>query len=153
MLGAAAGKSAAEARRERLRKLATEGTPEEARRLRRRVQGVFNRLTEANVEPMVKELTALYNDPANSVRVLTSVVTQLLLECASNEHQVLRALLMIQSVVVAAIHSAIGPEVGAQVLEKVAERLRTLLALDSSPVRCVRVTQGRCANQATGVLT
>lgn len=128
--GPGAGASAAAvARRAQLRKLATEGTPEEARRLRRRVQGVFNRLTEANVEPMVKELAALYQDPTNSVRVLTTVVTNLLLECASNEHQVLRALLMVQSVVVAAIHMSIGPEVGAQVLENVAERLQTLLAL------------------------
>ena len=131
------------------REARVEGTPQELQRLRRRVQGIFNRLSEANVEPMANELASLYRDPQNSVRLLTTVVASLLLECAANEHQVLRALMLVQTVLVAAIHNLIGPEVGALMLERVAERLAEAAMLRDT----VRCAWGHVCSPKTATLT
>lgn len=57
-------------------------------RLRRRVQGVINRLSQANVQPMVKELVGLYADPSNSHREITDALRHIIMTSCCNTTQV-----------------------------------------------------------------
>ena len=55
-------------------------------KLRRRVQGIINKLSEANLDPLCSELVALYD--SNSTGLLNKALTAVLMTIASTDSQV-----------------------------------------------------------------
>ena len=82
------------------------------------------------VRVRVNTITARGFDFADPLTALSRIVL-----CRAE--QALRALMMLQSVVVAALHGVVGTEVGARTLERVCDRLKTHAKFGDSDVRAL----------------
>lgn len=89
-------------------------------RLRRQTQGLLNKLSEANLVSIVTEVEALYqNYPRQYV---TTTVIDLLLGLLGDQATLMDTFLILHAGFIAAIYKAIGPDFGAQMVERLVER-------------------------------
>lgn len=107
--------------------------------LKRRMRGLFNRLSEQNMEPIASELAGLFSSypHATCMEALLACIDSI---CADTT-QVLRPFVMVAAGVVSALHILVGAEIGAKIAEGVALRCQPLLDLQSDPLDLDMVLQ------------
>ncbi|KAF5852552.1 hypothetical protein GGP41_007989 [Bipolaris sorokiniana] len=86
-------------------------------RLRRQVQGLFNRLSEANILSVLREIETIYqNNPRGYVN---NTLVDLLIGMLSDPTTLLDTFLNLHAGFIAAIYKIIGPDFGAQMVERI----------------------------------
>ncbi|KAI0579206.1 MIF4G multi-domain protein [Pyrenophora tritici-repentis] len=86
-------------------------------RLKRQIQGLFNRLSEANILSILKEIEAIYqNNPRGYVN---NTLVDLLIGMLSDPTALLDTFLNLHAGFIAAIYKVIGPDFGAQIVERI----------------------------------
>lgn len=88
-------------------------------RLRRQTQGLVNRLTEANLIYLLGDIEKLYRE--NARQHVTSILVDLLLTSVCEPTSLPDTLIILPAGFIAAIYKIIGPDFGAQVIEKIVE--------------------------------
>lgn len=101
-----------------LRKAAASDS-EELVRLRRRTQGLVNRLTEANLIGILGDIEGLYRD--NPRQHVTSILVDLLLTSVCEPTSLPDTLIILPAGFIAAIYKIIGTDFGAQVIQRITE--------------------------------
>lgn len=101
-----------------LRKPATSDS-ETLLRLRRQMQGLVNRLTEANLISILGEIEKLYRD--NARQHVTSTLVDLLLISVCEPTSLPDTLIILPAGFIAAIYKIIGTDFGAQVIQRIVE--------------------------------
>ena len=90
---------------------------EEQKRLQRQVQGQINRLSEANMLSILQAVEKFYQD--NPRQHVTSSLIDILVTSISDKASLLDTFLILHAGFMAAIYKVIGPDFGAQVIERV----------------------------------
>lgn len=86
-------------------------------RLRRQIQGLFNRLSEANILSILRDIEAIYqNNPRGYVN---TTLVDLLIGMLSDPSALLDTFLNLHAGFIAAIYKVIGPDFGAQMVERI----------------------------------
>lgn len=86
-------------------------------RLRRQVQGLLNRLSEANILSILRDIEQVYqNNPRGYVN---TTLVDLLMGMLSDPSALLDTFLILHAGFIAAIYKVIGPDFGAQIVERV----------------------------------
>ncbi|KAK7180186.1 hypothetical protein DPSP01_012056 [Paraphaeosphaeria sporulosa] len=86
-------------------------------RLRRQTQGLFNRLSDANMMSIVKDIEKLYqNNPRGYV---TTTLIDLLIGMLADPTMLIDTFLILHAGFIAAIYKIVGPDFGAQMLERI----------------------------------
>lgn len=86
-------------------------------RLKRQIQGLFNRLSEANILSILKEIETIYqNNPRGYVN---NTLVDLLIGMLSDPTALLDTFLNLHAGFIAAIYKVIGPDFGAQMVERI----------------------------------
>lgn len=101
-----------------LRQAVSSGT-EDLTRLRRRIQGLVNRLTEANLISILGDVEKLYRD--NPRQHVTSTLVDVLLTSVCEPTSLPDTLIMLPAGFIAAIYKVIGTDFGAQVIQRIVE--------------------------------
>ena len=99
--------------------------------LRRRMQGLMNRLGESNIEPIAGEIAGLY--ASHPTAECNHVLLGLVLEQCGSHTQVLRPLVMVFGALISALHVTVGPGVGAFVIEQLTLRFADAAGLPRKP--------------------
>lgn len=85
-------------------------------RLRRQTQGLFNRLSDANMMSILKDIEKLYqNNPRGYV---TTTLIDLLIGMLSDPTMLIDTFLILHAGFIAAVYKIVGPDFGAQMLER-----------------------------------
>lgn len=86
-------------------------------RLRRQIQGLFNRLSEANILTILRDIEVIYqNNPRGYVN---TTLVDLLIGMLSDPSALLDTFLNLHAGFIAAIYKVIGPDFGAQMVERI----------------------------------
>ncbi|KAL1593948.1 hypothetical protein SLS60_010682 [Paraconiothyrium brasiliense] len=86
-------------------------------RLRRQAQGLLNRLSDANMMSILKDIEILYhNNPRGYV---TSTLVDLLIGMLADPTTLIDTFLILHAGFIAAMYKVIGPDFGAQMLERI----------------------------------
>ncbi|PSN64257.1 hypothetical protein BS50DRAFT_622865 [Corynespora cassiicola Philippines] len=86
-------------------------------RLRRQIQGLLNRLSDANLLTILRDVEQIYqNNPRGYV---TTTLVDLLFGLLADETALLDTFLILHSGFIAAIYKVIGPDFGAQMVERI----------------------------------
>ncbi|KAL5120964.1 hypothetical protein ACEQ8H_001152 [Pleosporales sp. CAS-2024a] len=86
-------------------------------RLKRQVQGLLNRLSEANILSILREIEQVYqNNPRGYVN---TTLIDLLMGMLSDPSALLDTFLILHAGFIAAVYKIIGPDFGAQVVERI----------------------------------
>jgi nucleolar MIF4G domain-containing protein 1 len=86
-------------------------------RLRRQTQGLLNRLSDANMMSIIKDIEKLYqNNPRGYV---TTTLIDLLIGMLSDPTTLIDTFLILHAGFIAAVYKVIGPDFGAQMLERI----------------------------------
>ncbi|WBW70705.1 ribosome small subunit biogenesis protein Sgd1 [Schizosaccharomyces osmophilus] len=105
----------------------------ELTRLRRRLQGLLNRLSGANVGSIVGEIEAIYME--NSRHSVTDTLTKLILQIVMARESMLDQLVIVYAALSTALYRIIGPEFGAYLLQSlVDEFLRLYKSKETEPL-------------------
>ncbi|EPX71448.1 eIF4 binding protein [Schizosaccharomyces octosporus yFS286] len=105
----------------------------ELTRLRRRLQGLLNRLSGANVGSIVSEIEAIYME--NSRHSVTDTLTKLILQIVMARESMLDQLVIVYAALSTALYRIIGPEFGAYLLQSlVDEFLRLYKSKETEPL-------------------
>ncbi|KAK7794247.1 hypothetical protein R5R35_014655 [Gryllus longicercus] len=99
-------------------------TQQRLQRLKRQVKGYLNRLTERNLPSISNELDLLYSN--NSRSDMNSTFTAILMESMVSTVLSLERLIMEHVALISCLHSKVGSDVGAYVLQAVAKRFDSL---------------------------
>jgi nucleolar MIF4G domain-containing protein 1 len=104
---------------------------EALQRLRRRIQGHLNKLSEANIVTILGEIEKLYQSHAR--QDVTSTLTDLLLGLFCDRSALQSTFVILHAAFIAAAYKIIGTDFGAEIVSKLVERLDELYAtFDSS---------------------
>ncbi|KAF1979953.1 hypothetical protein BU23DRAFT_549120 [Bimuria novae-zelandiae CBS 107.79] len=88
-------------------------------RLRRQIQGLFNRLSDANILSILKDIEKVYqNNPRGYV---TTTLVDLLIGMLADPTTLIDTFLILHAGFIAAIYKVIGPDFGAQMLERIVQ--------------------------------
>ncbi|PBP23115.1 glycerol defect protein 1 suppressor [Diplocarpon rosae] len=90
---------------------------EELIRLRRRTQGLVNRLTEANLIPILGEIEKIYRE--NPRQHVTSTLVDILLTSVCEPTSLPDTLIILPAGFISAIYKIIGTDFGAQVIQRI----------------------------------
>lgn len=101
-----------------LRKAASSDS-EELVRLRRRAQGLVNRLTEANLISILGDIEGLYRE--NPRQHVTSILVDILLTSVCEPTSLPDTLVILPAGFIAAVYKIIGTDFGAQVIQRIVE--------------------------------
>ena len=86
-------------------------------RLKRQIQGLFNRLSEANILAILRDIEAIYqNNPRGYVN---TTLVDLFIGMLSDPSALLETFLNLHAGFIAAIYKVIGPDFGAQIIERI----------------------------------
>jgi hypothetical protein len=86
-------------------------------RLRRQIQGLLNRLSEANILSILRDVEQVYqNNPRGYVN---TTLVDLLMVMLSDPSALLDTFLILHAGFIAAIYKVIGPDFGAQIVERI----------------------------------
>ncbi|KAI9658122.1 MAG: suppressor of glycerol defect [Trizodia sp. TS-e1964] len=99
-------------------------------RLRRQIQGLLNRLSEANILSILNEIESIYQK--NPRHHVTSIILDLLLGLVSDCSALTDTFLILHAGFVAAAYKIIGTDIGAMLIQRLVEALDRHSKLDSS---------------------
>jgi nucleolar MIF4G domain-containing protein 1 len=94
---------------------------ESINRLRRRAQGLLNRLTEANLVSILRDVEQLFH--TNPRHHVTSVLIELLLNLIMDRTSLMDTFLILHAGFIAGLYRLIGPDFGAHLIEKLVIQL------------------------------
>jgi len=86
-------------------------------RLRRQIQGLLNRLSEANMIAILRDVEKIYQD--NPRGYVNTTLVDLLMGMLSDPSGLLDTFLILHAAFIAAIYKVIGPDFGAQIVERI----------------------------------
>ncbi|CAO2654185.1 Nn.00g109180.m01.CDS01 [Neocucurbitaria sp. VM-36] len=90
-------------------------------RLKRQIQGLFNRLSEANILTILRDIEGIYqNNPRGYVN---TTLVDLLIGMLSDPSTLLDTFLNLHAGFIAAIYKVIGPDFGAQMVESIVSEI------------------------------
>lgn len=90
-------------------------------RLKRQIQGLFNRLSEANILTILRDIEGIYqNNPRGYVN---TTLVDLLIGMLSDPSALLDTFLNLHAGFIAAIYKVIGPDFGAQMVERIVSEI------------------------------
>lgn len=90
-------------------------------RLKRQIQGLFNRLSEANILTILRDIESIYqNNPRGYVN---TTLVDLLIGMLSDPSALLDTFLNLHAGFIAAIYKVIGPDFGAQMVERIVSEI------------------------------
>ncbi|KAK0101489.1 suppressor of glycerol defect [Cadophora gregata] len=92
---------------------------EELIRLRRRTQGLVNRLTEANLIPILADIEKIYRE--NPRQHVTSTLVEVLLISVCEPTSLPDTLIILPAGFIASIYKIIGTDFGAQIVQRIVE--------------------------------
>lgn len=122
-------------------KLATESTDaqksEELERLKKRVKGLINRLSESNLASISAQLEELYM--THSRRDMNTTLTDALLRACAPDTPTPSRLLMEHVLLVSILHCTVGIEVGAHFLEAVVRRFDVAYRAGTAGKECANL--------------
>ncbi|KAL8684029.1 MAG: hypothetical protein Q9186_000059 [Xanthomendoza sp. 1 TL-2023] len=95
---------------------------EDLSRLRRQIQGLINRLSDANILSILGDVESLYRD--NPRQHVSSTLLDLLLGLLSDPASLQDTFVILHAGFIAALYKSIGPDFGAQVVQKIDKDLR-----------------------------
>ncbi len=86
-------------------------------RLKRQIQGLINRLSEANILTILKDIEKIYqNNPRGYVN---TTLIDLLIDMLSDPSALLEPFIILHAGFIAAVYKVIGPDFGAQIVERI----------------------------------
>jgi nucleolar MIF4G domain-containing protein 1 len=88
---------------------------ESTTRLRRQIQGLLNRLSEANLLTMLKEMESIYDK--NARQHVTSILIDILMGLIGDRTTLSDTFMILHAGFIAAVYKVTGPHFGAQLLE------------------------------------
>lgn len=86
-------------------------------RLKRQVQGLLNRLSEANILSILREIEQVYQNNARGY--VNTTLVDLLMGMLSDPSALLDTFLILHAGFIAAVYKVIGPDFGAQIVERI----------------------------------
>jgi nucleolar MIF4G domain-containing protein 1 len=95
-------------------------------KLQKTLQGLVNRLNESNIQSICTQLEQMYT--RNSRNDMNSCLTEVLLKACVSPALLSERFAMLHAMLVAILHSNIGSEVGAYVVQTLAQKLDSLLS-------------------------
>ncbi|CAI8022832.1 Nucleolar MIF4G domain-containing protein 1 [Geodia barretti] len=105
------------------------GNPRSSRaieKLQRNLQGLVNRLSEGNVQSIATQLERMYAE--NSRNDMNSCLTEVMVKACVGPALFSERFVMIHVLLVAILHNNVGSEVGAYLVQKLAQKLESLLS-------------------------
>ena len=94
-------------------------------RLQRQMQGPINKLSEANLLSILKDIEALYQSSAR--QDVTSTFVELILSIIGNPAVLQPTFVILHAAIVSALYKVIGTDLGAEIVSRLVERLDELL--------------------------
>ncbi|KAI5449654.1 suppressor of glycerol defect [Naganishia albida] len=94
-------------------------------KLERKLQGLLNKLSEANIESILNEIEALYRD--HSRNSVTSTITDLVINLISDRANLLDSFVILYATLLAALYKVKGLEFGAHVIQTLVLKYNTLV--------------------------
>jgi nucleolar MIF4G domain-containing protein 1 len=101
---------------------------ESTTRLRRQIQGLLNRLSEANLLTMLKEMEGIYDK--NARQHVTSILIDILMSLIGDRTTLSDTFMILHAGFIAAVYKVIGPHFGAQLLERLVSEFFTQYELE-----------------------
>jgi len=89
---------------------------EASTRLRRQIRGLLNRLSEANLLTILKDLESIYDK--NPRQHVTLILIDILVDLISDRTNLTDTFIILHAGFVAAVYKVVGPHFGAQLLER-----------------------------------
>ena len=114
----------------------TSAETEDLSRLRRKIQGLINRLSEANLISTLGDLESLYRSDARQHVSLTLI--DLLLNLLCDPAILQDTFVILHAGILTALHKTIGSDFGAQIVQRIDEEFRTFNGMD-----CDNVPKGK----------
>jgi nucleolar MIF4G domain-containing protein 1 len=99
-------------------------------RLRRQIQGLLNRLSEANLLTMLKEMESIYDK--NARQHVTSILIDILMSLVQDRTTLSDTFMILHAGFIAAVYKVIGPHFGAQLLERLVSDFFTQYELEKA---------------------
>ncbi|SAM85036.1 related to SGD1-essential nuclear protein, required for biogenesis of the small ribosomal subunit [Ustilago bromivora] len=99
----------------------SEMDPLTAQKLRRQVQGLLNRLGDANIDTILAEYESLYRTHPRAH--VTSTITQLILDTITSRSNLIDTFVILHAALVAALHKVVGVEFAAYFITRLVEDL------------------------------
>ncbi|KAH7349114.1 hypothetical protein BKA66DRAFT_576007 [Pyrenochaeta sp. MPI-SDFR-AT-0127] len=90
-------------------------------RLKRQIQGLFNRLSEANILTILRDIESIYQ--TNPRGYVNNTLVDLLIGMLSDPSVLLDTFLNLHAGFIAAIYKVIGPDFGAQMVERIVSEI------------------------------
>lgn len=106
---------------------------EDLSRLRRRIQGLINRLSEANILSILGDIESLYR--SNARQHVSSALLDLLLSLLSDPSPLQDTFVILHAGFLVALYKTIGSDFGAQVIQRVDEEFRLNYGMASDDAR------------------
>ncbi|KAF2402411.1 hypothetical protein EJ06DRAFT_528521 [Trichodelitschia bisporula] len=103
---------------------------EDLTRLRRQLQGLLNRLSEAHLLSILKEVEGIY--ASNPRQHVTTILIDLLMAMVSDPTSLMDTFLLLHAGFIAALYKVTGPHFGAQFLERLVTAFSTSYASEST---------------------
>ncbi|KAJ4411803.1 hypothetical protein N0V91_000938 [Didymella pomorum] len=85
-------------------------------RLKRQIQGLINRLSEANILTILKDIEKIY--ATNPRGYVNTTLIDLLIDMLSDPSALLESFIILHAGFIAAVYKVIGPDFGAQIVER-----------------------------------
>lgn len=95
---------------------------EDLSRLRRKVQGLINRLSEANLISILGDIESLYQ--SNPRQYVSSTLLEILLGMLSDSASLQDTFIILHAGFITAVYKMIGPDFGAQIIKTIDEEFR-----------------------------
>ena len=86
-------------------------------RLKRQIQGLINRLSEANILTILKDIEKIY--ASNPRGYVNATLIDLLIDMLSDPSALLESFIILHAGFIAAVYKVIGPDFGAQIVERI----------------------------------
>ncbi|KAF3053063.1 suppressor of glycerol defect [Didymella keratinophila] len=86
-------------------------------RLKRQIQGLINRLSEANILTILKDIEKIY--ATNPRGYVNTTLIDLLIDMLSDPSALLESFIILHAGFIAAVYKVIGPDFGAQIVERI----------------------------------
>ncbi|KAF1963279.1 hypothetical protein CC80DRAFT_521347 [Byssothecium circinans] len=86
-------------------------------RLRRQIQGLLNRLSDANIMTILRDVEQIYQNNARGY--VTTTLIDLLIGLLADETVLIDTFLILHAGFIAAVYKVIGPDFGAQMVERI----------------------------------
>jgi len=99
-------------------------TSNDLSRLQRRIQGLLNRLSEANLLALLKDFEALYRD--NPRQDVSSTLLDLLVDLLADPSALQDTFVILHAGFIAALYKVVGPDFGAQAIATVHNEFKKL---------------------------